>query len=326
MIITKTPLRMSYVGGGSDLPSYYKKFGGAVISTSVKKYVYIIVKERFEKGVRISYSSTENVANYRDIKHPLVRHCLSMLNIEDNIEIVSISDIPSSGTGLGSSSSFSVGLIKALTAFKGKVISTAKCAELACKLEIELCGSPIGKQDQYAASFGGLKVYNFNEDDSVSIQSVKCNLDTIRRLDEQTLAFYVGGKRSANKILQLQSTELKKEKKLKNMSKMIALVWDLKNELEAQSVENFGAILHENWLLKRAMSDGISNSYIDDIYNEGIESGATGGKLLGAGGGGFMIFHAPSKKVRDEIRARLFKIREVNLNLEPDGSSILHYR
>lgn len=325
MIITKTPLRMSYVGGGSDLESYYREFGGAVISTAVNQYIYILVKPRFEKGIRLSYSKTENVTSSEEIEHPIVRNALSMINIKDSVEIVSAADIPSTGTGLGSSSSFSVGLIHALSLFKGEMFSDKArvYAELACKLEIELCKSPIGKQDQYAASFGGLKVYKFNQDDSVSVQNVNCNMNTIEMLNEQTIVFYIGGDRDANEILRQQSEELQQEKKAKGMAKMVGLVWDLKKEFESQSVKNFGSILHENWLIKRDLSPNISNSFIDDIYKEGLSCGATGGKLLGAGGGGFIIFHAPTNAIRAKIRTRFSKLREVPFKLEQSGSSVI---
>tara|TARA_B110000008_G_scaffold82389_1_gene84198 strand:- start:1363 stop:2343 length:981 start_codon:yes stop_codon:yes gene_type:complete len=325
MIITKTPLRMSYVGGGSDLPSYYREFGGAVISSAVNQYIYVLVKPRFEKGIRLSYSRTENVTYLEEIEHPLVKNALSMFGINESIEIVSAADIPSSGTGLGSSSSFSVGLIRALSAFKGEERSERTCAELACKLEIELCESPIGKQDQYAASFGGLKVYKFNQDDSVTVQSIACNKNTIEKLNEQTLVFYIGGDRNANEILRQQSIELQQEKKAKGMARMVELVWDLKKEFESQSVENFGSILHENWLIKRDLSPGVSNSFIDDMYSQGLACGASGGKLLGAGGGGFIIFHAASDAIRSKIRARFAKLREVPFEVEQSGSSVIFY-
>ena len=323
MIITKTPLRMSYVGGGSDLSSYYRKFGGAVISTTVNQYVYVLVKPRFEKGIRLSYSRTENVIRPEEIEHPLVRNALSMFEISENIEIVSTADIPSSGTGLGSSSAFSVGLIRALSAFKGEELSDKICAELACKLEIDLCKSPIGKQDQYASSFGGLKLYKFNQDDSVSLQSIDCNKNTIEKLNDQTLVFFIGGNRNANEILRLQSLELQQEKKAKEMVKMVNLVWDLKNELESQSVENFGSILHENWIIKRNLSKGVSSSFIDDMYEQGLACGASGGKLLGAGGGGFMIFHAATDLIRTKIRTQFAKLREVSFKVEKSGSSVI---
>ena len=321
MIITKTPLRMSYVGGGSDLSSYYREHGGAVISTAINHYVYVMVKERFEEGLRLSYSKTENVQNREEIEHPLVRHALLMLDVDESIEIVSAADIPSTGTGLGSSSSFSVGLIRALSSFVGKDLSPREYAEYACKLEIELCGSPIGKQDQYAATFGGLNVYKFNSDDSVTVQHVNCDQTTIKELNSQTLVFYIGGDRSANEILKQQSEELKSKDKSKEMAKMVSLVWDLRDELESQSIINFGPILHENWKIKREMVSGLSNHYIDDLYNQALNCGAKGGKLLGAGGGGFMMFHAPSEAVALKIRSRFYKLREVHFDIEPSGSS-----
>ena len=326
MIITKTPLRMSYVGGGSDLSSYYRKFGGAVISTTVNQYVYVLVKPRFEKGIRLSYSKTENVTCSEEIEHPLVKNALSMFGISESIEIVSTADIPSSGTGLGSSSAFSVGLIRALKAFQGEEHSDETFAELACKLEIELCESPIGKQDQYAASFGGLNIYEFNQDDSVSVKSIACNKNTIEKLDEQTLVFYIGGNRNANEILRQQLVELQHEKKAKEMLKMVDLVWDLKKEFESHSVENFGSILHENWMIKRNLSKGVSNSFIDDMYDQALACGVSGGKLLGAGGGGFMIFHAATDDIKSKIRKRFTKLREVSFKVEKSGSSVIFHK
>ena len=326
MIITKTPLRMSYVGGGSDLPSYYRNYGGAVISSAVNKFIYVMVKPRFEKGIRLSYSKTENVSNRSEIEHPLVRNAMSLLEIDDDIEIVSTADIPSSGTGMGSSSSFSVGLIKALSAYKGMALPDLKIAEMACHLEIDLCKNPIGKQDQFAAAFGGLKVYQFNTDDSVSIESVICHQKTIKKLNNETIAFYIGGARNANNILKQQSEDLNEKNKAQGMAKMVNLVWDMKFELESQSTENFGAILNENWEIKRSLSNGISNKNVDEIYDTAINCGSTGGKLLGAGGGGFMIFHAPSDSVKDAIEKSLYKLRRVHLDIEATGSSTIFYQ
>ncbi len=314
------------MGGGSDLASYYREFGGAVISTAINHYIYVLIKPRFEEGIRLSYSQTENVLCREEIKHPLVRNALSMLKIDESIEIVSTADIPSSGSGLGSSSAFSVGLIRALHAFRGEVLPDRVCAELACELEIELCESPIGKQDQYAASFGGLKVYKFNQDDSVSVESIASNKNTIEELNNQTLVFYIGGHRNANEILRQQSALLQKTNKAKSMSKMVDLVWDLKCELESQSVKNFGAILHENWMIKRDLLSGVSNPFIDEMYAQALACGASGGKLLGAGGGGFMIFHAANDSIKKKIRARFSKLREVYFEVEQSGSAVIFYQ
>ena len=324
MIISKTPLRMSYVGGGSDLPSFYRKYGGAVISTAINKYIYIMVKNRFEKGIRISYSVTENVNSKHQIKHPIVKNALDLVNLNDDIEIVSMADIPATGTGLGSSSSFSVGLLKALYQFQNKECSIYDLAENACHLEIQMCNSPIGKQDQYAAAFGGLKVYKFNEDDSVTVEDVECTEETIRQLNNQTLAFYIAGKRDANTILRKQSSDMQAKNKADLMLKMVNLVPIMRDALVAGNLENFGSILHENWELKRTISGEISNSYINELYNEAIICGATGGKLLGAGGGGFMIFHTPNSDVKTNLRKRFSKLREVKFNIEDSGSVITY--
>ena len=323
MIISKTPLRMSFVGGGSDLSSFYRMYGGSVLSTTLNKYVYVSVKHRFEPGIRLSYSRTENVEKLEDIEHPLVRNALSMLNIGDDLEIVSMADIPSSGTGLGSSSSFAVGLLSALLAFKNREITKLELAELACRLEIELCGSPIGKQDQYAASFGGLKKYKFNRDDTVDIEDIECCDDVYSLIDDQLISFYVAGSRDANTILRRQSELLSEnESKVQSMLKMVALVDDLARCYQDKDFRNFGDILHQNWLLKKSISDDISSNKIDKIYGEALSAGATGGKLLGAGGGGFMLFHVPSLDIKKRVTSRLNKLRVVDFKHSAFGSLI----
>ena len=323
MIISKSPLRMSFVGGGSDLPSYYREYGGAVISTSLDKFVYVMIKPRFESGIRLSYSRTENVANASELEHPIVREALEWLNVSDDIEIVSMADIPSSGTGLGSSSAFSCGLLKALMTYQRKHIDPDQLAELACSLEIERVGSPIGKQDQYAAAFGGLRTYEFHPDDKVSVNEVLCPPEVFNALQEDILTFYVGGNRSANAILARQSSELRQSSKASAMRDMVNLVWVLKEELEAGRIDSFGKILHENWILKRGISDSIAPQFIDDIYETALAAGALGGKLLGAGGGGFMIFHVPTEEAKKRVRKRLHSLREVSFTWTTEGSNIL---
>ncbi len=324
MIISRTPLRMSFVGGGSDLPSFFKSHGGAVISTSIDKYVYIILKEKFDPGYRISYSITENVPNRDDIKHELFRNALEMFNIDKSLEIVSIADIPSM-TGLGSSSSFSVGLLNALNFYKeNKEVNNKEfLATKACTLEIEICNSPIGKQDQYAASYGGLKLYEFREDDTVEVKEINCSSKLKEKLNQNILTFYIGGKRSADKILKSQNMDMKKSSKQNNMQKMVNLVWDLKYELESESLDNFGNILHENWMLKKDLTSSIANNEIDEIYETAMNLGAEGGKLLGAGGGGFMIFYVPEESKRLDIKQKLSNLKPIELNFEDKGSCIM---
>ena len=323
MIIAKTPLRVSYVGGGSDISTFYKEHGGAVLSSTINAYIYIIVKRKFDKGIRLSYSKTENVIKTSEIEHPLVRNALEMMNIKDDLEIVSIAEIPSYGTGLGSSSSFSVGLLNALSTFKKLLYGKEDLARMACKLEIDLCKNPIGKQDQYAASYGGLNLYRFHDDDSVSVENVKIKKSIKNKINREILFFYVGGARDANLILTDQKKMLRNNDKIIAMKKMVKLVDNLKNELEGNDLSNFGNILHENWILKKEMSSQIANSYIDNLYSEARLAGATGGKLLGAGGGGFMIFHAPTSEIRSSIRSKFIDLKEVDFNIEDTGTKIL---
>ena len=323
MILSKTPLRMSFAGGGSDMPSFYREHGGAVISSTINAFVYIAVKKKFDEGIRLSYSKTENVAHARDLEHPIVRNILKLTNHKDPIEIISIADIPSSGTGLGSSSSFTVGLLKAINTLEKKELSAMQLAESACDIEINLCGSPIGKQDQYAAAFGGLKLYEFNSDDTVNIEEIKLNDDASNLLDNEILSFYVGGTRDANKILANQEKQLKNKDKINSMKKMVDLAYDLKHEFENSNIDNFGEILHENWILKKGMTRDIANKYIDDIYKTAMSCGATGGKLLGAGGGGFMIFHVPSDNNRSKLVKKLNSLKKVNFKIYNKGSEII---
>jgi D-glycero-alpha-D-manno-heptose-7-phosphate kinase len=323
MIISKTPLRMSFVGGGSDMPSFYREHGGAVLSSAIDAFVYIAVKKKFDEGIRLSYSKTENVMRASDLEHPIARNILQLTQHREPIEIISIADIPSSGSGLGSSSSFTVGLLNAVNALNEIEHDSRHIAELACHVEIELCGSPIGKQDQYAASCGGLKYYKFNADNTVDIEDVKINATTATLLDNEIISFYVGGNRSANKILAEQEKELKNKDKIQSMKKMVELAHDLKTELENNNVDNFGKILHENWLLKKGMTNNIANEYIDNIYSHALSCGATGGKLLGAGGGGFMIFHVPSAENRRKLIKNFNNLRKVDFKLYNKGSEII---
>ncbi len=326
MIISKTPLRMSFVGGGSDMPSFYREYGGAVLSSAINAFVYIIIKEKFDEGIRLSYSETENVLKVSDIQHPILRNALKFSNFKEPVEIISIADIPSSGTGLGSSSSFTVGLLKALNKFKNVDFKREKLAELACDIEINLCGSPIGKQDQYAAVFGGLRIYKFNKDDSVDIEKIEISSDVSDSLDNEIISFYVGGNRNANEILADQQKQLVNKDKVNAMKRMVDLVFELKKELENNNLDSFGEILHENWNLKKEMTKNIANTRINEIYKIAMDNGAKGGKLLGAGGGGFMIFHVPSPDDRVKIEKKLRNLRRVNFSTYKNGSEILNYK
>ena len=322
MIVSRTPLRMSFVGGGSDLPSYYRQKGGAVLSTSIDKYIYVTVNKKFDSDIRLSYSLTENESSAKQIKHPIVRNALSFLGIERGIEITSISDIPSHGSGLGSSSSYTVALLHALYSYQGKSISKEELGRLSSYIEIDLCGDNIGKQDQYAASFGGLNLIKFNEDDSVEVSPIICKPETILRMEESILVFYTGRTRSASSLLNDLSENMNRPKKRALMSDMVSIAYEMKDLLENNDVDFVGELLDKNWKLKRQMTLGISDAQIDDLYNKGILAGATGGKLLGAGNGGFIMFFAPKEK-HVNITKAMKNLKSIPFSFEGGGSKIV---
>jgi len=323
MIVSKTPLRMSFVGGGSDLPSYYKKMGGAVLSTSIDKYMYITVNKKFDNDIRLSYSITEDADSADQIKHPIVRNTLELLDIPRGIEIASMSDIPAKGgSGLGSSSSYAVGLLHALYAYKGENISKKELGRLASYIEIDLCGDRIGKQDQYAAAFGGLNLIEFNEDDSVVVNSIVCKPETIKKMEESIIVFYTGRTRSASALLSEQSDNMKRADKRGLMSSMVSLAYDMKGFLESDDIESLGELLDKNWQLKRQMTAGISDFQIDSWYSKGMLAGATGGKLLGAGNGGFIMFFAPKEKHANIVIA-MKNLQRIPFSFDNNGSQIV---
>jgi D-glycero-alpha-D-manno-heptose-7-phosphate kinase len=325
MIISKTPLRMSFVGGGSDLPSFYREFGGAVLSTAIDKHIYITVNKRFDDSYRVSYSRTEEVPSIDEVQHPLARECLKLTACTDGIEVTSIADIPARGTGLGSSSSFVVGLLHALHAYAGRYVSAGQLAEEACRIEIEKCGEPIGKQDQYAAAFGGLNVIRFHPDDHVDVEPVICRPGVLAELQSQFLTFYTGATRSASALLAKQSQDVAADQeKQRCLKRMVALVDDTRHALQAGKLEEFGGLLDENWRLKASLTSGISNEQVDRWYRLAREAGAWGGKLLGAGEGGFLLVQAPLDR-HEAVKRALADIRHVPLGFERSGSQIIFF-
>ncbi|RJR26219.1 GHMP kinase [candidate division WWE3 bacterium] len=323
MIISKTPLRISFVGGGSDLPSYYQKEYGAVVSTAINKYIYITVNPKFDDKIRASYSVTEMVDTADELKHELIRESLKEMQIKRGIEITSISDIPSKGTGLGSSSSYTVGLLNALKAYKGEIASANYLADTACSIEINRCGKKIGKQDQYAAAYGGINYIKFNPDGSVDVEPVVVTGKKLREIEKNLLMIYTGISRSSNDILIKQSKNVEASPEKRSvMKKMVELADDLRFTLEKKSIEHFGNILDENWELKKRLSDNITNELIDKMYVRAKKHGAYGGKLLGAGGGGFLLLLAPASR-HEELRKAFREYKFVNVNFEPAGSRII---
>lgn len=321
MIITKTPFRISFAGGGSDLADFYEKYGGCVLSTSINRYCYISIHPYFdENGTMLKYSENELVYNLSDIKHRIFNCVLNERQIH-GVEITSTADIPG-GTGLGSSSTFTVGLLNTLNCYQGKYMSKGKLAEKACEIEIEKLGSPIGKQDQYAAAFGGLNFIRFHQDGEVSVSPVMMQTETYRKLQGNLMMFYTGDTRSANSILAEQKKNIGADDKASNLKQMCALAEEMRQALEENRLDSFGDLLNEGWKLKRTLASGISNPAIDEAYEIAMANGALGGKLLGAGGGGFLLFYCPPK---DQERLRVaLRLRRFPFSFEKDGTSVVY--
>lgn len=324
MIISQTPLRMSFVGGGSDLPAFYREHGGAVLSTAIDKYVYVSINRKFDGGIRLAYSRTEEVQSLAEIEHELVRAAFEMQGLRGGVEITTTADIPSRGTGLGSSSTFTVGLLNVLHAYEGRHASADDLARLSCEIEIERCGQPIGKQDQYAAAFGGLNLIEFRPDESVSVSPVIMRRELRDLLERRIIVFFTGSTRSASAILASQAAETSadagKQAALKRMAELARV---LRDELGAGHLDSFGHILDENWSLKKSLTAGISNTSIDNWYARATAAGALGGKLLGAGQSGFMMFYAAED--RHDAIANAVGLRRVQFKFEPLGTRILFY-
>ncbi len=320
MIITRTPLRISFAGGGSDLSAFYEHEPGAVVSTAIDKYIYITVNPKFDHKIRASYSVTEIVDSVGEVKHELIREALYLLGLKEGIEITSISDIPSQGTGLGSSSSYTVGLLNALYAFKGHMAGAERLAAEACHIEIDRCRKPIGKQDQYIAAYGGLQYIRFNPDGSVYTDPLICSAETRKKLQTRLLMLYTGLTRSADNILLEQTQETRtNEAKRATLRRMVDLANQLREALGRDDIDGFGEILHAGWLEKRKLATNISNGHIDDWYERARAAGAIGGKLLGAGGGGFLLLYADPAYHADICRA-LPELRPIPFNFCPQGS------
>jgi len=322
MIITRAPFRVSFCGGGSDLPSFYEKYGGCVLSTTIRKYMYLTIHNSFFKDqIVLKYSKTETVNRFEEIEHRIFRQCLSDFDIR-GVEISSMADIPS-GTGLGSSSSFTVALLHLLHTYKGEYVSKYKLAKDACAVEIEKLGEPIGKQDQYAAAFGGLNFIEFLPNGFVNVEPVIMSAESYHKLEDNILMFYLGGTHSASSILKEQSANVKTADKAEVQKKMCALTRTLKEELQQNRIDAMGELLHENWMLKRSLASGISNPLIDDVYETARNAGALGGKLLGAGGAGFMIFYVKDEN-KKAVRKALGELREMDFEMDNSGASIVH--
>jgi D-glycero-alpha-D-manno-heptose-7-phosphate kinase len=321
MIISRTPFRMSFVGGGTDLASFYQHEPGAVLSIAIDKYVYITVNRRFDSTLRISYSKTEIVDTVDAVHHPLFREAMRLTGVDSGVEATSIADIPA-GTGLGSSSSFTVGLLHALQAYRGRYCTAAALAEAACRLEIEILKEPIGKQDQYAAAFGGFRKYQFNPDGSVFVDPLICSPDVLQQFFSHLVLFYLGGAREARSVLnEQQNNALNKLDYLRRLRDLVERFWCVL--VRGKDVRECGELLHSGWTYKKQLASNISNPAIDAYYERARAAGALGGKLLGAGSGGFLLlFCEPSKQ--DALRQSLQGVREFEFSFESEGSKIIY--
>lgn len=321
MIITKTPFRVSFAGGGSDMADFYEKFGGCVLSTTINKYCYLSIHPYFDElSTLLKYSENELVTDISHIKHRIFNCVLNEYDIR-GVEISSTADIPG-GTGLGSSSTFTVGLLNTIACYRGKFMSKGKLAEKACEIEIQKLGSPIGKQDQYAAAYGGLNFICFNRDGSVSVEPIVMQPGIYKDLEKHLVMFYTGNTRSANSILQEQKKNINDDEKAKNLKEMCKLAEEMKAALEHNDLSSFGALLNDGWQLKRTLASGISNPDIDEAYNIALKNGAIGGKLLGAGGGGFLLFYCEPDK-QEQLRIAL-RMRQFDFSFERDGASVVY--
>lgn len=323
MIITRTPFRISFAGGGSDLPSFYQRSEGCVVSTSINKYMYVSIHPTFNRRETcVKYSKTEIIEDIHTIQHPIARQLLLDHKLS-GVEVSSTADIPS-GTGLSTSSAYTVGLIHAINAFQGKYANQEKIAAEACRVEIEELGEPIGKQDQYGTAVGGLKFIRFREDGSVKVEPIILKREVKQQLDDNLLLFYTGITHSAGAVLKNQNENLMtSQEKFQNMCRMTELARAMNDALQHNDLTSFGDILNENWKLKRSMSHGISSDVIDRYYEIAMKAGARGGKLLGAGGGGFLLFYC-EKDRQLRLRSALSDLVELPFHMENDGTKVIY--
>jgi len=322
MIITQTPLRISFAGGGTDFSDFYKVDGGCVLSSAIDKYVYVVIKERFDDKIRVGYSRTEMVDSVDDVEHELVRECLRKTGITHGVEISTMADIPSEGSGLGSSSSVTVGLLNAMYTYQGDPRPASVLAEEACEIEIDVLGKPIGKQDQYIAAFGNVRLIRFLKSGEIRTDLVPIDFETRERLGANLLLFFTGVTRRSSSILCHQK---------ENISTCMSTL----NEMKAQAervhkfivdgeLDRIGETLNEGWLLKKQLAVNVTNTQVEDMYQRAMDAGAIGGKIAGAGGGGFLLLYcAPGHQasVRDEMKA--IGLKELSFRLERDGTKVI---
>lgn len=324
MIIIQTPLRVSFFGGGTDFHSFFAAEGGCVLSSAIDKYVFVTIKERFDQLLRIGYTRTEMVTSVAEIQHELIRESLNKTRIERGVEVTTMGDIPSSGSGLGSSSTVTVGALHAMYTYRGEIVPAEQLAREACEIEIDTLGKPIGIQDQYIAAYGGLRFMEFAPNGKVRCEKVELDSYLKRRLNESLLLFFTGVTRRADTILDEQKRNI--GDRLMVLREMKQMAYTARDELRAGNLDSIGELLHKSWELKKQLASQISNGMIDDMYQTARRAGAIGGKITGAGGGGFLLLYCPQEK-REAVRTALNHLQELPFRLEQDGSKVIfNYR
>lgn len=319
MIIVQAPLRISLFGGGTDFPSYFLENEGCVLSTAIDKYIFVTIKNRFDNKLRIGYTKTELVDCLDEIQHDLIREALKKTQITNGVEITTMGDIPSEGSGLGSSSTVTVGALHAMYTYLGFLPSAETIAKDACSIELDILQAPIGIQDQYIAAYGGFCFIEFKKDNSVNINKLKLNEYQLRQINNNLMLFYTGITRKAATILSEQKSNIKEHHSILNEMKNIAYM--AYSEILAGNIDIIGSLLHESWLLKKSLASQISNNFIDDLYNTALKAGAIGGKISGAGGGGFLLLYCPYEK-QEYVRQAL-GLQELSFKLAMDGSKVI---
>jgi D-glycero-alpha-D-manno-heptose-7-phosphate kinase len=320
MIITQTPLRIGLLGGGTDLPDYYREYGGRVLNCALDKYVYVIVKQRFDNDIYVNYSKKEIVTHVDELEHELVREAMRMTGVASGVEITTLADIPSAGSGLGSSSAVTVGLLHALFAYQGRQVSAAELADRACEIEIDRCGKPIGKQDQYIAAFGGIRDIRFGPGEAVVAEELGLGSAERRALQQQIMLFYTGITRNANPILAEQTANI--EATLTQLDLLRDLAGFAVDRLRSGDVAAVGSAVRESWTAKRKLASGVSNDQIDLSVARALEAGASGAKVTGAGGGGFLLVICPMER-QPAVRQSLADMQELPVKLDRLGSRVV---
>lgn len=324
MIIVQTPLRVSFFGGGTDFRPYFLKHGGCVLSTAIDKYIFVTIKYRFDNKLRVGYTETEMVDHLDEIRHELIREALRKTGLREGLEVTTMGDVPSAGSGLGSSSTVTVGALHSMYALRGELVSAEQLAQEACEIEIAILNKPIGVQDQYAAAYGGLRFMEFTTNNEVLTERVPLSEEQLRRLNQNTMLFFTGVTRKAGSVLEEQKANMEEREAVLDELKDIAFT--ARDELEQGNVDCIGELLHSSWQLKKRLASNISNGSIDEIYEVARRHGAVGGKITGAGGGGFFLLYCPYER-QEELRVALHPLQELPFRLEPDGSKVIfNYR